>query len=100
MERFISPDTRLSWRSRPASAERSNGAIFPRPDVSLTILDRLGLVLLKFSGVEGRVTAKHAAEWSVVADWDPEKRYQAIGTLNPLEAEQMVKCVERLLKVL
>jgi HEPN domain-containing protein len=57
-------------------------------------------VLLKFSGVEERVTAKRAAEWSVVADWDPEKRYQAIGALKPLEAEQMVKCVERLLEVL
>ena len=31
-------------------------------------------VLLKFSGVEERVTAKHAAEWSVVVRWDPEKR--------------------------
>jgi len=57
-------------------------------------------VLLKFSGVEERVTAKRAAEWSVVADWDPEKRYQAIGALKPLEAEQMVKYVERLLEIL
>jgi len=57
-------------------------------------------VLLNFSGVEERVTAKHAAEWSVVADWDPEKRYQAVGALKPLEAEQMVKYVERLLEIL
>lgn len=57
-------------------------------------------VLLKFSGVEERIRAKHAAEWNVVAGWDPEKRYQAIGTLNPLEAEKMVKCVEMLLEVL
>jgi HEPN domain-containing protein len=57
-------------------------------------------VLLKFSGVEERVTAKHAAEWTVVVSWDPEKRYQAIGTLTPVEAEQMVKCAERLLEVL
>jgi HEPN domain-containing protein len=57
-------------------------------------------VLLKFSGVEERVTAKRPAEWSVVADWDPEKRYQAVGALKPLEAEQMVKYVERLLETL
>ena len=57
-------------------------------------------VLLKFSGVEERVTAMRPAEWSVVADWDPEKRYQAIGALKPLEAEQMVKYVERLLEIL
>jgi len=57
-------------------------------------------VLLKFSGVAERVTARHAAEWAVVVRWDPEKRYQAIGALQPDEAEQMVKCVERLLQVL
>jgi hypothetical protein len=51
-------------------------------------------VLLKFSGVAERVTARHAAEWAVVVRWDPEKRYQAIGALQPDEAEQMVKCVE------
>jgi len=57
-------------------------------------------VLLKFSGVEERVTARRAAEWSVVAEWDPEKRYQAVGVLKPLEAEQMVRYVERLLEIL
>jgi hypothetical protein len=36
----------------------------------------------------------------VVVRWDAEKRYQAIGALKPVEAEQMVKCVERLLEVL
>jgi len=57
-------------------------------------------VLLKFSGVEERVTAMRPAEWSVVAEWDSEKRYQAVGALKPLEAEQMVKYVERLLEIL
>ena len=57
-------------------------------------------VLLKFSGVEERVTAEHAPEWTVVVCWDPEKRYHAIGALRPVEAEQMVKCVERRLEVL
>jgi HEPN domain-containing protein len=57
-------------------------------------------VLRKFSGIEERVTAKALREWSVVTKWNPEKRYQAIGMLKPLEASEMVKYVERLLEVL
>lgn len=57
-------------------------------------------VLLKFSGVEERVTAKALTEWSVVVNWNPERRYQAIGLLKPQQAAEMVKCVERLLEVL
>jgi HEPN domain-containing protein len=57
-------------------------------------------VLLKFSGFEQRVTAKALKEWSVVAKWNPEKRYQAIGLLKPPEAAEMVRYVERLLEVL
>ena len=57
-------------------------------------------VLLRFSGVEGRVKAKHFAEWSVVLDWNPEKRYQVIGLLRPQQAADMLTCVQRLLEVL
>ena len=57
-------------------------------------------VLLKFSGVEERVTAERPAEWSVVADWDPEKRYQAVGLLAPQQAADMLTSVQRLLEVL
>ena len=51
-------------------------------------------VLLKFSGVEERVTAKALTEWSVVVNWNPERRYQAIGLLKPQQAAEMVKCRE------
>ena len=57
-------------------------------------------VLLRFSGVESRVKASHLAEWSVVLDWNPDKRYQAIGQSTPQQATDMVTSVERLLKVL
>ena len=57
-------------------------------------------ILLKFSGVEGRVKAKHMAEWSVVLKWNPEKRYQANRLSTAQEAGDMVRCVERLLEVL
>jgi len=57
-------------------------------------------ILLRFSGVEARVKTKHLAEWSVVLDWNPEKRYQAIGQSTPQQAADMVTCVKRLLEVL
>jgi hypothetical protein len=57
-------------------------------------------VLLKFSGIEGRVKAKHSVEWSVVVLWNPDKRYQAIGVSTAQEAMEMVNSVQRLLKVL
>ena len=57
-------------------------------------------VLIRFSGVEGRVKAKHAVEWSRAIKWNPEQRYRPIGSCQPQEAADMVTCVERLLKVL
>lgn len=57
-------------------------------------------VLLGFSGVESRVKAKHLAEWSVVLEWRPEKRYQRMGQSSARLAADMVRCVERLLEIL
>ena len=36
--------------------------------------------LLRFSGVEGRVTLTLDAEWSQVKEWNPEQRYDPVGT--------------------
>src|ERR1700674_5701226 len=47
-----------------------------------------------FSGVEDRVRANRMAEWSVVLDWNPEKRYQANRLSTAQQAAHMVKCVE------
>jgi len=57
-------------------------------------------VLLKFSGVADRVTAKALREWSVVVRWDPESRYGKIGMWKQLETARMLDCVERLVGVL
>jgi hypothetical protein len=56
-------------------------------------------ILLQFSGVAKQVTAKRMAEWSVVLDWNPEKRYRA-NRSTPQQAIEMIECVERLLEVL
>ena len=82
----------LRWRGFPESAQEFKGF----QSVRTHDLE----VLLRFSGVEGRVKAKHFAEWSEALKWDPEKRYQAIGLSSPQQATEMVTCVERLLKVL
>ena len=82
----------LKWPGFPESAQDFKGL----QSVKTHDLE----ILLRFSGVEDRVRAKHAAEWSVVLDWNPEKRYQANRLSTAQQATNMVKCVERLLEVL
>jgi hypothetical protein len=57
-------------------------------------------ILLRLSGVEARVKAKHLAEWSAVLDWNPEKRYQPIGRSTQQQATDMVTSAKRFLEVL
>lgn len=57
-------------------------------------------ILLRFSGAESRIKTKHLAEWSVVVDWNPEKRYQSVGQSSVHQATNMLTCAKRLLKVL
>lgn len=56
--------------------------------------------LLTLSGVEHRVKTKHPGEWSVVLDWNPEKRYQPIGQSTLQQSTAMVTCTKRLLDAL
>jgi hypothetical protein len=46
-------------------------------------------LLLRLSGVRDRVKAKYVAEWSAVAGWTPEKRYQLVGQSTPQQATDM-----------
>ncbi len=57
-------------------------------------------VLLKLSGVENRIKRKYLAEWSVVLDWNPEKRYQSVGQSTQQQAKEMLTCSRRLLTAL
>lgn len=57
-------------------------------------------LLLRFSGVEGRIKAKYLAEWSVVLNWDPEKRYQKTGLSTQQEAADMIASAKKLLDAL
>jgi HEPN domain len=57
-------------------------------------------ILLRLSGVEARIKAKHLAEWSVVLNWDPEKRYQPTGLSTSQQASDMITSTAKLLAVL
>lgn len=57
-------------------------------------------VLLRFSGIEDRIKRKHLSEWSLVLDWNPEKRYQSIGQATEQQATEMLKAAKRLLEVI
>jgi hypothetical protein len=82
----------LGWPGFPESAQDFKGL----QSVRTHDLE----VLLRFSGVEARVRAKHLADWSVALEWNPEKRYQVIGQSTAPQAAAMVNCVKRLLEVL
>jgi hypothetical protein len=56
--------------------------------------------LLRFTGVEDRVLAKHPVEWSFVLNWSPEKRYLETGSSTQQEAADMVTSAKKLLAAL
>jgi HEPN domain-containing protein len=39
-------------------------------------------VLLRLAGREAKIKASYPVDWSVVTQWDPEVRYQPIGSAN------------------
>jgi HEPN domain-containing protein len=57
-------------------------------------------VLLRFSGIENRIKQKYMLEWSVVLDWNHEKRYQPVGQSSVQQATNMLTCAKRLLTVI
>ena len=57
-------------------------------------------VLLRLSGMENRIKVDFAAEWTVVAAWNPEMRYQAVDATSQRNAAVMVEATTTLLRVL
>lgn len=82
----------LSWASYPATRSEFQGyASFRTHDLD---------ILLHLSGVESAVKASYFAEWSTVAQWDPEVRYRAIGSATAQDAASMVGAARALLGAL
>lgn len=57
-------------------------------------------VLLSLSSLEDKIKTKYLAEWSAVATWDPEARYNPIGSASKTDAELLIEAVRTLLGVL
>ncbi len=57
-------------------------------------------VLLHISGIESKIKKENFSDWSIVSNWNPERRYQTIGKTDKLEAERMIFATEILLKKL
>jgi hypothetical protein len=79
----------LKWPGFPESAQEFKGL----QSIKTHDLE----MLLRFSGIEGRIKQKHLPEWSVVLDWNPEKRYQPIGHSSLQQATDMLTSAKRLL---
>lgn len=56
-------------------------------------------MLLRLSGVEGRIKGQLLTEWSVVNAWDPEIRYSTVAKSGP-QVKLMLEATEVLLKKL
>jgi HEPN domain-containing protein len=54
-------------------------------------------VLLSLSGVEDKIKSEYLAEWSAVAAWDPEARYNPIGSASKGDAELLLEAARTLL---
>jgi HEPN domain-containing protein len=82
----------LDWSGYPsAKKEFSNYQSFRTHNLD---------VLLRLSGSEHKIRTEFLAEWSAVAEWDPEIRYKPIGSATKQSAELMIESSKKLLSVL
>lgn len=54
-------------------------------------------VLLHLSGIEHKIRLKHFVQWSIVAQWSPESRYNKIGSVGERDANEMLDATKELL---
>jgi hypothetical protein len=54
-------------------------------------------VLLHLAGIEDRIKTQLLAEWSTVVQWDPESRYEPVGSASSSDAQKMVISTKALL---
>jgi HEPN domain-containing protein len=54
-------------------------------------------VLLRLSGREQYIKVNLFPEWTVVSQWNPEARYQSVGTVTAARAHNMISAAQRIL---
>jgi hypothetical protein len=57
-------------------------------------------ILLHLSGKEIKVKTEYLTDWSNVAAWDPEARYNIVGKVIKMDATTMIRSTTNLLKIL
>lgn len=57
-------------------------------------------ILLHLTGIEEKIKNEMLAEWSAVAGWDSQSRYNPIGTASVADARLMIESASALLKKL
>lgn len=57
-------------------------------------------ILLSLSGIEKKIKRSYFADWSTIAQWDPEIRYKPVGSATKNETESMLASAKKLLDVL
>jgi hypothetical protein len=57
-------------------------------------------VLLHLSGRESFVRTHLLVEWSIVATWDPEMRYQPVGNVTAVGAQAMITATDAIVRQL
>jgi len=57
-------------------------------------------VLIHLTGMEDKVKLKYMAAWSIVAQWNPEARYNPIGNVKEADAKEMLDASKELLEQL
>jgi HEPN domain-containing protein len=78
----------LQWDEYPTSGKYS---MFKTHDLDL---------LLHLTGLEDKVKLEYMAEWSIVAQWNPEARYKPIGSVKEDDAKDMLDSAKELIKQL
>ena len=56
--------------------------------------------LLHLSGIETKIKGKYLADWSNMARWNSESRYNAIGSASRLDTKIMIDSVKVLIGVI
>lgn len=57
-------------------------------------------ILLSLSGQEVKIKTGYLADWSIVANWDSETRYSAIGTATPTDAQNIIESAKIIISAL
>lgn len=57
-------------------------------------------ILLRLSGVEEKIKTNYMVDWSIVASWDPQLRYNPVGSARSTDVRNMLVSSKTLLRVL